>query len=118
MFRSTLLCPMLAMGFVAAMTGCASTGTPESEVAQQLKDSEARIASLEGDVNQRQARIDELQSELASNQLPPVWPLPIRPSPTASTRFPAVICCLRPSPDNVMRGYSFRRRTRTGRRKS
>lgn len=84
MSRSTLLHPILAMGFAAAVTGCASTGTPESEVAQQLRDSEARIASLEGDVSQRQERIDELQSELASSQLPPVS---AAPNTTIANRF-------------------------------
>ena len=84
MSRSTLLRPILAMGFVAAVTGCASTGTPEGEVAQQLKESEARIASLEREVNQREERIETLQSELASGQLPPVS---AAPNTTVAGRF-------------------------------
>lgn len=76
MSRSNLLSPILALGFVVAVSGCASTGTPESEIARQLEESQERVANLEREVNQSEDRIDSLTNQLASNQLPAVSAAP------------------------------------------
>ena len=72
MSRSTFLVPLLGTAFLAAMTGCASTNAPESEIARQLEESQARIADLERTVDQRADEIETLENRLASSQLPAV----------------------------------------------
>jgi len=47
---------------MAGVTGCASTGTPEGDSAQLLREREARIASLEAEARQREVRINELSN--------------------------------------------------------
>lgn len=66
--------------FAAALaifaSGCASQSGPEGEVARRLEESQARVASLEAEVDQRSARIDTLEDQLASNALPAVSAAP------------------------------------------
>lgn len=76
MSRSTLLFPLVGAALVAAMTGCASTSAPENEVAQRLEESQRRVADLEREVGQRENRIERLESQLASSQLPAVSAAP------------------------------------------
>lgn len=77
MSRSNILSPILAMGVVAFATGCASTGTPEAELARELEAREARIANLEREAAQRENRIESLQTEIAStSRLPAVSAAP------------------------------------------
>ena len=49
MTRSTHLVPVAGIAFAAFAAGCASTTTPESEIARRLEESEARVATLELD---------------------------------------------------------------------
>jgi len=76
MSRSTFLVPLLGTAFIAAMTGCASTNAPESEIARQLEESQARVADLERAVDQSSDQIETLESQLASNRLPAVSAAP------------------------------------------
>lgn len=72
MSRSHSILPLLGMAFATALAGCASTSMPESEVARRLEESQARVADLEREVVQGQERIETLNDELASSQLPAV----------------------------------------------
>lgn len=76
MTRSTLLFPLLGAVVATGLTGCASTSAPESEIARQLEESEARVASLEREVGQREDRIERLETQISSQTPPPVSAAP------------------------------------------
>ena len=76
MTRSTLLFPLMGVVAAAGMTGCASTSAPEAEIARQLEESQARVASLESEVSQREDRIERLETQISNQTLPPVSAAP------------------------------------------
>lgn len=76
MTRSTLLFPLLGAVVATGLTGCASTSAPESEIARQLEESQARVASLEREVDERQDRIQSLETRISSQTPPPVSAAP------------------------------------------
>ncbi|MEM9175325.1 MAG: peptidoglycan-binding domain-containing protein [Myxococcota bacterium] len=76
MTRSTLLFPLIGIAAAAGLTGCASTSAPESEIARQLEESQARVASLEREVDERADRIERLETQISSQTLPPVSAAP------------------------------------------
>lgn len=76
MTRSHPLIPLSGIALATALAGCASTSAPESEIARRLEESEARVATLEREVDQRQDQISSLEDQLASNRLPAVSAAP------------------------------------------
>ena len=76
MTRSLPLIPLSGIALATALAGCASTSAPESEIARRLEESEARVATLEREVDQRQDQISSLEDQLASSQLPAVSAAP------------------------------------------
>ncbi len=76
MTRSLPLIPLSGIVLATALAGCASTSTPESEIARRLEESEARVATLEREVDQRQDQISSLENQLATTPLPSVSAAP------------------------------------------
>ncbi|HEB89496.1 MAG TPA: peptidoglycan-binding protein [Deltaproteobacteria bacterium] len=69
---------ILYLGVVLAASswGCASTSMPESEAARKLEESQARVAALEREAAEREARLESLSARLSEDQLPAVSAAP------------------------------------------
>ncbi len=79
---------MLGLGVALAASGCASTSTSDGDSAQVLRESNRRIADLEREVQQREARIESLSEQLEETRsLPAVSAAPRGSSSSAYTNI-------------------------------